>query len=96
MTETVKYTHFELAIQKRVASSTWNIGKTSRELDLEHWENESRARLGTLGKRVARSSWDIGKRVARSSWGIGKRVARSCWGFPKQPTARSNDTLPRS
>ena len=62
VTETVKYTHFELAIQKRVASSTWNIGK----------------------------------RVARSSWGIGKRVGRSSWGFPKQPTARANDTLPRS
>ena len=60
------------------------------------FKSESRARLGTLGKRVARSSWDIGKRVARSSWGIGKRVARSSWGFPKQPTARSNDTLPRS
>ena len=60
MTETVKYTHFELAIQKRVASSTWNIGKTSRALELGHWEtsralelghweNESRARVGTLG-----------------------------------------------
>ena len=60
------------------------------------FKSESRARLGTLGKRVARSSWDIGKRVARSSWGIGKRVARSSCGFPKQPTARSNDTLLRS
>ena len=38
MTETVKYTHFEMAIQKRVASSTWN-----------NWEYESRARVGTLG-----------------------------------------------
>ena len=71
------------------------------------FKSELQARLGTLGERVARSSWDIGKRVARSSWGIGKRVARSSWdigkrvarsswGFPKQPTARSNDNLPRS
>ena len=60
------------------------------------FKSEMQARLGTLGKRVARSSWDIGKRVACSSWGIGKRVTRSSWGFPKQPTARSNDNLPRS
>ena len=53
-------------------------------------------RGSNIGKRVARSSWGIGKRVARSSWDIGKRVARSSWGFPKQPTARSNDNLPRS
>ena len=49
------------------------------------FESESQARLGTLGKRVARSTWGIGKRVARLSWGV-----------PKQPTVRSNDTLPRS
>ena len=60
LTETVKYIHFELAIQKRVASSTGNIGKTSRALELGHWEtsrvlelggalgNESRARVGAF------------------------------------------------
>ena len=46
MTETVKYTHFELAIQKRVASSTWNIGKTSRALELGHWETSRALELG--------------------------------------------------
>ena len=46
MTETVKYTHFELAIQKRDASSTWNIGKTSRELELGHWETSRALELG--------------------------------------------------
>ena len=46
MTETVKYTHFELAIQKRDASSTWNIGKTSRALELGHWETSRALELG--------------------------------------------------
>ena len=39
-------THFELAIQKRVASSTWNIGKTSRALELGHWETSRVLELG--------------------------------------------------
>ena len=39
MTETVKYTHFK---------SSGN-SKESCKLDLEHWESESRARVGTLG-----------------------------------------------
>ena len=39
MTETVKYTHFEIS----------GNSKESCKLDLEHWENESRARVGTLG-----------------------------------------------
>ena len=64
--------------------SNWNIRKRVA------------TRLGTLGKRVARSSWGIAKQVRRSSWGIGKRAARSNWGVPKQPTARSNDSLPIS
>ena len=46
MTETVKYTHFELAIQKRVASSTWNVGKTSRALELGLWETSRALELG--------------------------------------------------
>ena len=46
MTETVKYTHFELAIQKRDASSTWNIGKMSRALELGHWETSRALELG--------------------------------------------------
>ena len=68
--KTAEYTDFKLEIiRARIGS----------------FESESQARLGTLGKRVALSSWGIGKRVARSSWGV-----------PKQPTARSSDTLPRS
>ena len=47
--------------------------KASRKLDLEHWENESRARVGALGNE-----------------------SRASWGVPKQPTARSNDSLPIS
>ena len=35
-----------LAIQKRVASSTWNIGKTSRALELGHWETSRALELG--------------------------------------------------
>ena len=57
--KTAEYTDFELEIIRA------RIGT---------FESESQARLGTLGKRVARSSW----------------------GVPKQPTARSSDTLPRS
>ena len=35
-----------LAIQKRVASSTWNIEKTSRALELGHWETSRALELG--------------------------------------------------
>ena len=35
-----------LAIQKRVASSTWNIGKASRALELGHWETSRALELG--------------------------------------------------
>ena len=31
--------------------SNWNIRKRVAKLDLEHWENESRARVGALGNK---------------------------------------------
>ena len=65
---------FKLEHSKASRNSTWNIGKTSRALELGHCEKKSRARVGSLRKKVARSSW----------------------GVPKQPTARSNDSLPIS
>ena len=54
---------FELEHSKASRNSTWNIGKTSRALELGALGNESCARVG---------------------------------GVPKQPTTRSNDSLPIS
>ena len=84
MTESNNYCKKQKPAEYRLR--TGDHSKASRKLDLEHWENELHARVG----------WVIAKQVARSSWGIGKRVARSSWGVPKQPTARSNDSLPIS
>ena len=45
-----EYTDFELAIIRAIIgtfeSSTWNIGKTSRTLELGHWETGRALELG--------------------------------------------------
>ena len=42
--------------------------------ELETFESESQARLGILGKRVARSSWGVSKQLTVSSNDISQYV----------------------